>query len=174
MNNPPPFARKIALGTSATQSYIQAITSGDTNLKQALITRTIVSTAFFLFVAKLNTHVVRNLLARPQLMDASFDKLRLCGTFKAPVEWSQSKTGRINHPVSQQYQRTLERISIQGQPGDVHRRPRWISPYHQSSSSLSIPHRLDHKPTRVKDFLRLSLGQDCVMISRDKVSLASR
>ena len=85
MNNLPPFARKIALGTPATQSYIQTIASGAISRMQAPITRAIVGTALILVMAKLNTNVVRNLNARPQLMimNASFDELRLCGTYGA-------------------------------------------------------------------------------------------
>jgi len=129
MNNLPPFAQKIALGTPATQSYIQTIASCAIGIKQAPITRTIVSTAFFLFMAKLNTNVVRNLLARPQLMNASFDKLRLCGTYGAFGVVSEQReeliiesANNINGPWKE-YQFKVK-------PGDVHRRPRWISPYH--------------------------------------------
>jgi len=129
IRNLPNALQKIALGTPATQSYIQNIASGTISMRQTPITRAFVSLSFFLLMAKLNKKVIQNLLSRPQLMNGSFDKLRLCGTYGAfgvvseeRVELIIESARNINGPWKE-YQFKVK-------PGDVHRRPRWISPYH--------------------------------------------
>eukprot|EP00585_Thalassiosira_rotula_P004627 CAMPEP_0196135298 /NCGR_PEP_ID=MMETSP0910-20130528/3988_1 /TAXON_ID=49265 /ORGANISM="Thalassiosira rotula, Strain GSO102" /LENGTH=694 /DNA_ID=CAMNT_0041395419 /DNA_START=322 /DNA_END=2406 /DNA_ORIENTATION=+ len=129
VNNLPSLVQKIALGTPTTQTYIQSVTSGAISFGQAPIARTILSSAFFVLMAKLNINVVRNLLARPQLMNASFDKLRLCGTYGAFGVVSERReeliiesANNINGPWKEYH--------FKVKPGDVHRRPKWISPYH--------------------------------------------
>jgi len=128
-NNMPYLVQKMALSTPATQSYIQAITSGAISLRRAPIARTIVSAAFFLLMAKLNTNVVRNLLARPQLMNASFDKLRLCGTYGAFGVVSERREELIIESATD-VNGPWREYHFKVKPGDVHQRPRWISPYH--------------------------------------------
>ena len=83
MNSLPFLVQKVMIGTPAIQSYIQSITSGAMILRHEPILRSLVSIVFFLSMAKLNIPVIRNLLARRQVMNASFDRLRLAGTYGA-------------------------------------------------------------------------------------------
>lgn len=128
-NNLPTLVQKIALGTPATQSYIQAITSGTASFGQPSVARTIVSVAFFLLMAKLNINVVRNLCARRQLMNASFDKLKLCGSYGAFGVVSERREELIVESASD-IAGPWREYHFKVKPGDVRRRPRWISPYH--------------------------------------------
>ena len=133
VNNLPPLAQKLFLGTPGAQTYIQSIASGAIILRQTPMTRAIISAAFFLLMAKLNVNIVRNLLARPQVMNGSFDKLRLVGTYGAfgvvadqREELIIESACDINGPWKEYH--------FKVKPGDVYRKPPWISPYH---------HRLD-------------------------------
>lgn len=129
VNNVPAIGQKIALGTPATHSHIQSFTSGALDATQTPLIRTIISTLFFLFMAKLNLKVVQNLLARSQVMNGSFDKLRLVGTYGAFGVVAEQRheliiesANDINGPWREYH--------FKVKPGDVHRRPSWISPYH--------------------------------------------
>lgn len=102
-------------------------------LKALPASRHIISIAFVLLMAKLNMPVIRNLLARRQVMNGSFDKLRLANTYGAfgtvaeqRIELIIKSACNINGPWKE-YQFKVK-------PGDVCRSPSWISPYH---------HRLD-------------------------------
>ncbi len=127
--NLPPLVQRIALGTSGTQSYIRALVSGDVGLAQTPIPRTIISIAFFLLMAKLNSSVVRNLLSRKQVMNGSFDKLRLCNTYGAFGTVAEQREELIIESAND-IKGPWREYHFKAKPGDVRRRPRWISPYH--------------------------------------------
>ncbi|KAL9179644.1 hypothetical protein ACHAXT_008934 [Thalassiosira profunda] len=129
----PSLVQKIALGTPATQSYVQSMASGDLIFRQAPTIRTIISVAFFLLMAKLNKNIVLNLFARPQVMNGSFDKLRLVGTYGAFGVVSERREELIIESANS-IKGPWKEYHFKVKPGDVYRRPRWISPYH---------HRLD-------------------------------
>jgi len=133
VNNLSPLAQKIALGTPMTQSYIQSITAGAVSCRQAPMIIPIISIAFFLLMAKLNLNVVRNLLARRQIMNASFDRLRLCGTYGAFGVVAEQREELIIESAND-IKGPWKEYHFKVKAGDVHKRPRWISPYH---------HRLD-------------------------------
>lgn len=95
--------------------------------------RNFFSVAFFVLTAKLNINVVRNLLARRQIMNGSFDKLRLCGTYGAFGVVAEQREELIIESANDIKGPWLE-YHFKVKPGDVHRHPKWISPYH---------HRLD-------------------------------
>lgn len=116
-----------------TKSYIQSIKSGAVSHGTAPIITSIISIAFFLFMAKLNINVVRNLLAKRQVMNGSFDKLRLCGTYGAFGVVAEQREELIIESAND-IKGPWKEYQFKVKPGDVHRRPRWISPYH---------HRLD-------------------------------
>jgi hypothetical protein len=129
INNLPPLVKKIALGTPPTQSYIQTLTFRDNGLVQTPILRTVVSVAFFLLMAKLNISVVRNLLSRKQIMNGSFDKLRLCNTYGAFGTVAEQREELIIESAND-IKGPWREYHFKVKPGDVRRRPRWISPYH--------------------------------------------
>jgi hypothetical protein len=91
--------------------------------------RTIVSVAFFLLMAKLNISVGRNLLSRKQVMNGSFDKLRLCSTYGAFGTVAERREELIIESAND-VKGPWREYHFKVKPGDVHRRPRWISPYH--------------------------------------------
>lgn len=88
--------------------------------------------ANFLFgtlIGTLSIPVVQNLVAKRQLMNASFDPLRLVNTYgafgvvnKDRVELIVESAEDINGPWKE--------YEFKVKPGNVMRRPRWISPYH--------------------------------------------
>ncbi len=129
MNNLPNLAQTILLGTPVTQSYMEGIKIGIISTAQAPLTRNIVSIAFFLLMAKLNMNVIRNLLARRQVMNGSFDKLRLCGTYGAFGVVAEEREELIIESAAD-VKGPWKEYQFKVKPGDVHRRPRWISPYH--------------------------------------------
>lgn len=129
VNNLPPLIQRIALGTSGTQSYIQNLISGDIGLAQTPIPRTIVSIAFFLMMTKLNISVVQNLLSRKQVMNGSFDRLRLCNTYGAFGTVAERREELIIESASD-IKGPWREYHFKAKPGDVRQRPRWISPYH--------------------------------------------
>lgn len=125
----PPLAQKVAFGTPATQSYIDAIRSGAIIQQHSPMLRKLISVAFFLLMAKLNINVVRNLLSRRQTMNGSFDKLRLVGTYGAFGVVSEEREELIIESANDTNGPWKE-YHFKVKPGDVYGRPRWISPYH--------------------------------------------
>ena len=112
-----------------TQSYIQTLAFRDNGLVQTPIVRTVVSVAFFLLMAKLNISVIRNLLSRKQIMNGSFDKLRLCNTYGAFGTVAEQREELIIESAND-VKGPWREYHFKVKPGDVRRRPRWISPYH--------------------------------------------
>lgn len=99
------------------------------------VSRGIVSATFGGLVVFLSVPVVKNLLSKRQQMNAAYDSLRLINTYGAfgvvnedREEWiiqsAAELTGNGNNDDDwREYQFKVK-------PGNVHRRPRWISPYH--------------------------------------------
>ena len=61
--------------------------------------------------------------------NGSFDKLRLCGTYGAFGVVSEQREELIIESASN-VTGPWKEYHFKVKPGDVHRRPRWISPYH--------------------------------------------
>ncbi len=80
-------------------------------------------------MAKLNISVVRNLLSRKQIMNGSFDKLRLCNTYGAFGTVAEQREELIIESAND-IKGPWREYHFKVKPGDVRRRPRWISPYH--------------------------------------------
>lgn len=129
MNKLPPIAQKIALGSPITNSYIESIASGASLGRQSPMLRTIISTMFVLLMAKLNSYVVKNLLSRRQLMNASFDKLRLCSSYGAFGVVAETREELIIESADN-IAGPWKEYHFRVKPGDINRRPPWISPYH--------------------------------------------
>jgi hypothetical protein len=129
VNNLRPLVQRLAIGTPGAQLYIRALVSGDISLVQTPIPRAIVSIAFFLMMTKLNISVVRNLLSRKQIMNGSFDKFRLCNTYGAFGTVAEQRVELIIESAND-IKGPWREYHFKVKPGDVRRRPRWISPYH--------------------------------------------
>jgi hypothetical protein len=95
--------------------------------------RQVASWAFLVLIAQLSVPVIRNLLSKNQVMNSSFDPLRLVNTYGAfgtvgerREELIISSAVDLDGPWNE--------YEFKVKPGNVRRSPRFISPYH---------HRLD-------------------------------
>ena len=123
----------MALGTPTTNAFVASVFSNHLTPRITPTPRTLVSITFALIMAKLNINVVRNLFARRQLMNASFDKLRLCSTYGAFGTVAETREELIIESAND-INGPWREYQFKVKPGDITRRPSWISPYH---------HRLD-------------------------------
>jgi hypothetical protein len=91
--------------------------------------RAIVTYLFTGLIGVLSIPVVRNLLAKRQMMNFSFDPLRLVNTYGAFGVVHEEREELI---ISSAVDVTGEwrEYDFPVKPGNVMRRPRWISPYH--------------------------------------------
>jgi hypothetical protein len=101
----------------------------DTSVVQVSLVRRVVSVLYGLLVARLSIPVVRNLCARNQIMNGSFDPLRLINTYGA---FGTVNEERIELVISSAMDIAGEwkEYEFPVKPGNVERPPRWISPYH--------------------------------------------
>ena len=129
-NNLPFFAQKLLIGTPMTSSFVASLKSGlSMQLLHTPMSRKIVSVSFFLLMAKLNVKVIQNLLARKQLMNASFDRMRLAGTYGAFGVVAETREELIIESAVDA-KGPWKEYSFNVKPGDVYRSPKFISPYH--------------------------------------------
>jgi len=128
-NNLSSIAQKVLIGTPMTSSFAASLKSGSMQLLHTPLPRMVISLAFFILMAKLNVKVVQNLLAKRQLMNASFDKLRLAGTYGAFGVVAEEREELIIESAVDANGPWKE-YNFNVKPGDVNRTPRWISPYH--------------------------------------------
>ena len=158
INNLPTILQKVMLGTPSTQSYIQSFTTGATSLGQESIMRTLVSITFFLLMAKLNIPVVRNLLAKRQIMNGSFDRLRLAGTYGAFGVVSEQREELIFESAND-VKGPWKEYHFKVKPGDIYRKPRWISPYHYRLDwqiwIAAVSGRIERSPWLIKLLVKL-------------------
>jgi hypothetical protein len=91
--------------------------------------RQIANFAFITLIAILSVPVVKNLLSKNQIMNSSFDPLRLVNSYGAfgtvgevREEWIVSSAATLEGPWKE--------YEFPVKPGDIKRSPRWISPYH--------------------------------------------
>mmetsp|Transcript_21453 Transcript_21453/g.27274 ORF Transcript_21453/g.27274 Transcript_21453/m.27274 type:complete len:312 (-) Transcript_21453:3-938(-) len=123
-----PF-QKYSASLSAYLSMISGDTTTIANVVTTAPTRKIINVLFGALIFRLSIPVVQNLLSKRQLMNASFDKLRLINTYGAFGVVSEereeliiSSAENVNGPWKE--------YEFKVKVGDVYRRPRWISPYH--------------------------------------------
>jgi len=129
VNNMSSFAQKVMIGTPMTSSFVSSLNTGSMQLLHTPMPRKLVSFAFFILMAKLNIKVVQNLLSRRQLMNASFDKLRLAGTYGAFGVVAEEREELIIESAVDA-DGPWKEYNFNVKPGDVNKNPRWISPYH--------------------------------------------
>ena len=92
-------------------------------------TRRAVNVLYGIVVATLSVPVVRNLCSRQQVMNGSFDPLRLVNTYGA---FGRVNDERIELVISSALDVAGEwkEYEFPAKPCNVHKPPRWISPYH--------------------------------------------
>jgi hypothetical protein len=95
--------------------------------------RQVASWAFLVLIAQLSVPVVRNLLSKKQVMNSSFDPLRLVNTYGAFGTVSEQREELIISSATG-LDGPWKEYEFKVKPGNVRRGTKWISPYH---------HRLD-------------------------------
>ncbi|CAB9523437.1 Lipase maturation factor 1 [Seminavis robusta] len=91
----------------------------------------VVPVLFGALVTWLSVPVVQNLLAKRQQMNASFDPLRLINTYGAfGVVDEVREEWIISSAASRDMEEEWKEYEFKVKPGNVHRKPRWITPYH--------------------------------------------
>ena len=89
-----------------------------------------VANAFFAaLIIKLSIPVVKNLLSKKQIMNGSFDPLRLVNTYGAFGTVEETREELIIEAASD-YSGPWREYEFKVKPGSVKRHPRFISPYH--------------------------------------------
>ena len=91
--------------------------------------RHVVSLAFLALILRLSVPVVKNLLSKRQVMNSSFDPLRLVSTYGAfGVVNEQREEFVVSSTTS--WDSDWKEYEFKVKPGSVNRTPRFISPYH--------------------------------------------
>lgn len=110
-------------------SYTHLITSKVARISPTQFLRQWTNLIFFFLICKLSLPVIQNLCSSKQLMNASFDPLRLVNTYGAfgvvdeeRIELVIESSPTIDGPWKE--------YEFKVKPGDIYRTPRWISPYH--------------------------------------------
>ena len=93
------------------------------------ISRNIVSFGFVMLMGILNIPVIKNLLSQKQVMNASFDPLRLANTFGAFGDVNEVREEFIISATSD-IDKPWKEYRFKVKPGEIMRRPKFISPYH--------------------------------------------
>lgn len=141
-----PFQKKAALVASNSQLFFS---------------RRVVSWLFLGLIAQLSIPVVRNLLAKRQVMNASFDPLRLVNTYGAFGTVNENRDEFIISSSSDL--ENWKEYEFKVKPGNVYKHPRFISPYHYRLDwqmwIAAVCRSLDRSPWIFKFLLKL-LQQD--------------
>lgn len=91
--------------------------------------RRVVNIAFGALIMNLSIPVVRNLLAKRQLMNSSFDRFRLVNTYGAFGVVNEERNELIVQAATD-VDGPWKEYEFKAKPGDIYRQPPWISPYH--------------------------------------------
>lgn len=128
--------------------------------------RQVVSWAFFALVLRLSIPVVRNLISKRQVMNSSFDPLRLVNTYGAFGTVSEERE-EIVISSAIKVEGPWREYEFQVKPGGIRRIPRWISPYHHRLDwqmwIASTCKRIDRSPWLYNFLLKLLDGDEQVM-----------
>mmetsp|Transcript_28643 Transcript_28643/g.32889 ORF Transcript_28643/g.32889 Transcript_28643/m.32889 type:complete len:676 (-) Transcript_28643:119-2146(-) len=108
----------------ATYTHLSATTAGVGQL-----VRKSVNIFFAALIFKLSIPVVKNLLSKRQIMNGSFDPLRLVNTYGAFGTVEEERIELIVEAAVDSGGPWRE-YQFKAKPGDITRRPRFISPYH--------------------------------------------
>lgn len=110
-----------------TSASIAAYTKLSTSTNS--IFRQMVNILFISLIATLSVPVVKNLLSKKQLMNASFDPLRLVNSYGAFGTVEEVRKELIIE-AAEDYNGPWKEYEFKVKPGDINRVPRFISPYH--------------------------------------------
>ena len=94
-----------------------------------LFSRKFVNVIFAAFMVNMSIPIVKNLLSKKQLMNASFDPLRLVNTYGAFGVVEEERIELIVE-AAEDYSGPWKEYQFKVKPGDVTRKPRFVSPYH--------------------------------------------
>ncbi|XP_056901267.1 lipase maturation factor 1 isoform X1 [Takifugu flavidus] len=101
---------------------------------KGMLTRRVVNISLGILIGCLSFPVVMNLLSSKQVMNTSFDPLRIVNTYGAFGSITKERTEVIFQGTSSQDPKDPEAVweeyQFRCKPGDVYRRPCLISPYH--------------------------------------------
>ena len=126
------------------------------------ILRQLVSISFVLLIGTLSIPVVKNLCSKRQLMNSSFDRLRLVNTYGAFGTVDEVREEYVISAATN-YDGPWYEYEFKVKPGNIYRRPRFISPYHYRLDWLmwiaSTVGRIDRSPW-IYNFLYKLLEQD--------------
>jgi hypothetical protein len=127
---------------------------------------------FTVLIAKLSIPVVKNLMSEKQLMNASFDPLRLVNTYGAFGTVEEERIELIIE-AAEDYNGPWKEYQFKVKPGDISCKPRFISPYHYRLDWLmwiaSIAGGIERSPW-IFSFLLKLLEQDkevCSLLKKD-------
>jgi len=110
-------------------TYASLAAYTDLSVSATSICRQIVNLSFIILIAKLSVPVVKNLLSKKQIMNGSFDPLRLVNTYGAFGTVEEVREELIIE-AADDYKGPWREYEFKVKPGNVNRTPRFISPYH--------------------------------------------
>jgi len=155
------FVSKLFSPGYTTSASIAAYTHLATSA--ASIGRQVVNISFVALIAKLSIPVVKNLMSKNQIMNGSFDPLRLVNTYGAFGTVEEVREELIVEAAND-YAGPWREYEFKVKPGRVNRIPRFISPYHYRLDWLMWiaalgGNRIDRNPW-MYSFLKKLLEQD--------------
>ena len=109
-------------------SYTYLIATG-AGARMGSIIRKFVNFVFAIVIAKLSIPVIKNLCSSKQLMNASFDPLRLINSYGAFGVVNEERIELVIESAMD-YKGPWKEYEFKVKPGNIFRKPRWISPYH--------------------------------------------
>lgn len=104
-------------------AFQRAMTNQPSYLQHAI------SLTFLALILRLSVPVVRNLLSKRQVMNSSYDPLRLVNTYGAFGTVNENRHELIVSAASS-WDGEWREYNFKVKPGDIHRSPKFISPYH--------------------------------------------
>ena len=94
------------------------------------VVRRLVSAAFVTLILQLTIPVVRNLCSQHQIMNGSFDKLRLVNTYGAFGVVEEERTELVISACNGVDLNDWREYQLPAKPGNPYQTPKFISPYH--------------------------------------------
>ncbi len=91
----------------------------------------IVALSLFCFIAYLSIRPIKNLLSKKQIMNSSFEKFHIVNTYGAFGSITKPRYELIIEGTEGEDENALwKEYEFKAKPGDIHRRPSIIAPYH--------------------------------------------
>lgn len=123
------FVSKLFSPGYTTSASIAAYTHLSIASGGAIFIRRLVNLLFLSLIATLSIPVVKNLLSKKQIMNCSFDPLRLVNTYGAFGTVEEVREELIIE-AADDYAGPWREYEFKVKPGKVNRMPRFVSPYH--------------------------------------------